>query len=74
VLRLIIAIVVGLAIAIGGTVLVVAHGNSIRALRKHIDEISDSEIVNLEIPTGIPFHYRFDDSLAMKEAHYLDGS
>jgi len=60
--------------AAGGTVLVVAHGNSIRALRKHIDEISDSEIVNLEIPTGIPFHYRFDDSLAMKEAHYLDGS
>ena len=39
----------------GGAVLVVAHGNSLRALRKHIEGIGDKEIVDLEIPTGIPF-------------------
>ena len=42
----------------GGAVLVVAHGNSLRALRKHIEGIGDDEIVDLEIPTGIPYRYR----------------
>ena len=55
----------------GGAVLVVAHGNSIRALRKHIDGISDAEIVDLEIPTGIPYRYRLDDDLSVLEAGYL---
>jgi len=55
----------------GGAVLVVAHGNSLRALRKHIDGIGDDEIVNLEIPTGIPFLYRLDDDLSVVSMGYL---
>ncbi len=55
----------------GGAVLVVAHGNSLRALRKHIDGTSDDEIVKLEIPTGIPFRYVLDDDLAVVSAEYL---
>ncbi len=55
----------------GGAVLVVAHGNSIRALRKHIDGISDAKIVDLEIPTGIPFRYRLSDELSVTDAGYL---
>ena len=57
--------------SVGGAVLVVAHGNSIRALRKHIEGISDADIPALEIPTGIPYRYRFDESLAVLEAQYL---
>ncbi|WDQ14920.1 2,3-diphosphoglycerate-dependent phosphoglycerate mutase [Rhodopirellula sp. P2] len=45
------------ALMIGKTVLVVAHGNTIRALRKHLDEISDADIVGMEIPTGSPIVY-----------------
>jgi 2,3-bisphosphoglycerate-dependent phosphoglycerate mutase len=52
-------------------VLVVAHGNSIRALRKHIEGISDTEIAGLEIPTGIPYRYRLDDELKVVDASYL---
>jgi 2,3-bisphosphoglycerate-dependent phosphoglycerate mutase len=55
----------------GGAVLVVGHGNSLRALRKHIDGISDTDIVSLEIPTGIPYRYRLDENLAVLEAGYL---
>jgi 2,3-bisphosphoglycerate-dependent phosphoglycerate mutase len=55
----------------GGAVLVVAHGNSLRALRKHLDNISDDEIVDLEIPTGIPFVYEFDDELQVTSKRYL---
>jgi 2,3-bisphosphoglycerate-dependent phosphoglycerate mutase len=55
----------------GGAVVVVAHGNSIRALRKHIDGIGDDEIVDLEIPTGIPFRYRMSDQLAVVSQEYL---
>ncbi len=55
----------------GGAVLVVAHGNSLRALRKHIDGIGDDEIVDLEIPTGIPFRYRLDDDLSVRSGDYL---
>ena len=55
----------------GGTVLVVAHGNSIRALRKHIDGIADDAIPGLEIPTGIPFRYRLADDLTVEAAGYL---
>jgi 2,3-bisphosphoglycerate-dependent phosphoglycerate mutase len=55
----------------GGAVLVVAHGNSIRALRKHIEQIGDDEIVDLEIPTGIPFRYRMSDELEVTSKDYL---
>lgn len=55
----------------GGAVLVVAHGNSLRALRKYLDGISDEAIVDLEIPTGIPYHYRFDAHLHVVAQGYL---
>jgi 2,3-bisphosphoglycerate-dependent phosphoglycerate mutase len=47
----------------GHTVLVAAHGNSIRALIKHLDGISDADITGLEIPTGVPIVYEFDPRL-----------
>jgi len=47
----------------GHTVLVAAHGNSLRALRKHLDDISDDDIVGLELPTGVPTVYDLDDDL-----------
>ena len=43
-----------------GTVLIVAHGNSLRALVKHLDGISDAAIAELNIPTGIPLVYQLD--------------
>lgn len=49
----------------GGAVLVVAHGNSLRALCKHIEGIGDDAIVELEIPTGIPFVYELADDLSV---------
>ncbi len=55
----------------GGAVLVVAHGNSIRALRKHIEAIPDADIPDLEIPTGIPFRYHFDEDLSVVSSRYL---
>jgi 2,3-bisphosphoglycerate-dependent phosphoglycerate mutase len=57
----------------GSAVLVVAHGNSLRALRKHIDGISDADIVDLEIPTGSPYRYRLTDGLSVADAGYLGG-
>ena len=55
----------------GGAVLVAAHGNSIRALRKHLQDIADDEITELEVPTGIPFRMRLDDDLIVRAAEYL---
>lgn len=55
----------------GGAVLVVAHGNSLRALRKHIEGIGDDEIVGVEIPTGIPYRYRLADDLSVTSAEFL---
>ena len=55
----------------GGAVLVVAHGNSLRALRKHIEGIGDDEIVDLEIPTGIPYRYVLDDRLGVVTHGFL---
>jgi 2,3-bisphosphoglycerate-dependent phosphoglycerate mutase len=55
----------------GGAVLVAAHGNSIRALRKHLESIADDEIPTLEIPTGIPYRMRLDDDLVVSSAGYL---
>jgi len=55
----------------GETVLIAAHGNSLRALVKHLSGISDDEITGLEIPTGQPIVYELDDSLAAVERYYL---
>ena len=57
-----------------GTVLVVAHGNSLRALVKHLDGISDADIAALNLPTGIPLVYQLDDAFqpVTKGGSYLD--
>ncbi|MDR9444227.1 MAG: phosphoglyceromutase [Microbacteriaceae bacterium] len=56
-----------------GSVLVTAHGNSLRALVKHLDGISDDEISELNIPTGIPLHYELDENFKpVRPAEYLD--
>jgi 2,3-bisphosphoglycerate-dependent phosphoglycerate mutase len=52
-------------------VLVVAHGNSLRALVKHLEHISDADIAELNIPTGVPRRYEFDANLAPTSAEYL---
>jgi 2,3-bisphosphoglycerate-dependent phosphoglycerate mutase len=61
-------------LAAGRTPLVVAHGNSLRALVKHLDGISDTEIAGLNIPTGIPLVYELDADFRPKQAggQYLD--
>ena len=60
-------------LAAGKTVLVTAHGNSLRALVKHLDHISDDEIAELNIPTGIPLVYTLDETYApVKPGRYLD--
>ena len=58
----------------GKTVLVTAHGNSLRALVKHLDGISDADIAELNIPTGIPLVYRLDENFKPLVAggEYLD--
>ena len=58
----------------GLTVLVAAHGNSLRGIVKHLDGISDDDIAGLNIPTGMPLVYRLDDSFAPTVAggEYLD--
>ena len=55
----------------GETVVVSAHGNSLRALVKHLSGISDAEIPGLEIPTGQPLIYELDDRLAVTDRYYL---
>lgn len=55
----------------GETVLIAAHGNSLRALVKHLSGISDAEITGLEIPTGQPIVYELDDNLSAIERYYL---
>jgi 2,3-bisphosphoglycerate-dependent phosphoglycerate mutase len=59
------------AIRAGRRVLITAHGNSLRALVKYLDRISDTDIVGLNIPTGIPLIYELDDSLAPLKHYYL---
>ena len=55
----------------GETVIVAAHGNSLRALVKHLSGISDADITGLEIPTGQPIVYELDDALNAVERYYL---
>ncbi len=61
------------AIRSGKRILVSAHGNSLRALVKHLDGMSDEEIAALNIPTGIPMVYELDDSLQPLKRSYLGG-
>jgi 2,3-bisphosphoglycerate-dependent phosphoglycerate mutase len=62
------------ALALGQTALIVAHGNSLRALVKHLDGIGDAEIAGLNIPTGIPLVYELDDQFrpTVRGGRYLD--
>ena len=55
----------------GSQVLIAAHGNSLRALVKHLQKIPDDEINSLEIPTGKPLVYELDDNLIYKKHYYL---
>ena len=60
-------------LAAGKTVLVTAHGNSLRALIKHLDGVSDEAIAELNVPTGIPLVYELDENFVpIKPAVYLD--
>ena len=59
------------AIKAGKRIVVAAHGNSIRALVKYLDNISDSEIVGLNIPNGIPLVYELDADLKPLRSYYL---
>jgi len=59
------------AVRSGSRVLIAAHGNSLRALVKYLDGISDEEIVGLNIPTGVPLVYELDDELRPLRHHYL---
>jgi len=59
------------AVRAGRRVLVAAHGNSLRALIKHLDGVSDAEIVGLNVPTGVPLVYELDDKLRPHKHYYL---
>lgn len=67
-------VVVAEDLRLGRTVLIAAHGNSLRALVKHLDGISDADIAELNIPTGIPLVYRLDHDLRplLPGGEYLD--
>ncbi|WP_366213468.1 2,3-diphosphoglycerate-dependent phosphoglycerate mutase [Aquisalimonas sp.] len=54
-----------------GTVLIAAHGNSLRALIKHLQGISDEEITGVEVPTGQPLVFELDDQLQVQDEYYL---
>jgi len=59
------------AVQAGKRLLVAAHGNSLRALVKYLDNIDDADISQLNIPTGVPLVYELDDSLKPTRHHYL---
>jgi 2,3-bisphosphoglycerate-dependent phosphoglycerate mutase len=59
------------ALVAGKRVLISAHGNSLRALVKHLSQIPDDEIVGLEIPTGQPIVFDLADDLSVRERYYL---
>ncbi len=58
-------------VAAGQRVLIAAHGNSMRALVKHLDNIGDAEIAQLNIPTGVPLVYELDDDMVPRRHYYL---
>ena len=55
----------------GKKIMIVAHGNSLRALVKHLDNISDKDIVSFNIPTGIPLIYELNNKLKPVKSYYL---
>ncbi|RKS87735.1 phosphoglycerate mutase [Orbus hercynius] len=55
----------------GERVIIAAHGNSLRALVKYLDNISDDDIIELNIPTGVPLVYEFDDNMKVIKHYYL---
>ena len=59
------------AVKSGKRVIISAHGNSLRALVKYLDALSEEEVVNLDIPTGIPLIYELDDQLKPIKHYYL---
>jgi len=59
------------AVKSGQNVIIAAHGNSLRALVMHLDHISDQQIVELNIPTGIPLVYELDNNLRPLKHYYL---
>jgi 2,3-bisphosphoglycerate-dependent phosphoglycerate mutase len=59
------------AIKEGERILITAHGNSLRALVKYLDRISDQEIVDLNIPTAVPLVYELDEELRPAKHYYL---
>ena len=58
-------------IKLGKSVLVCAHGNSLRAIIKYLDNISDDDITELNIPTGVPLVYELDEDLKPLKHYYL---
>ena len=58
-------------VAAGRSLLIAAHGNTLRALVKHLDGVSDAEIVKLNVPTAVPLVYEFDDAMVPIGHHYL---
>lgn len=59
------------AMLAGKRVLIVAHGNSIRALVKYFEDLSTDEIMEVNIPTGVPLVYEFDDNFTVKQKYFL---
>lgn len=55
----------------GKRVIITAHGNSLRALVKYFEQISDDDIINVNIPTGVPLVYEFDDNFNVVDHYYL---
>lgn len=56
----------------GKTVLIVAHGNSLRSITKYVENISDRDIPNVEIPTGMPIMYTFDDQMKLQKKNFFE--
>ncbi|KAA9000524.1 2,3-diphosphoglycerate-dependent phosphoglycerate mutase [Affinibrenneria salicis] len=56
----------------GERLLVIAHRNSIRALVRHLSHLSDQEVMDVQIPTGIPLVYEFDENMAVERRYFLD--
>jgi 2,3-bisphosphoglycerate-dependent phosphoglycerate mutase len=56
---------------VGGNHLIVAHSNSLRAIVKMLDQLTDKEIISINIPTGVPLVYTLDNSLSVIDKKYL---
>ncbi|MDX5585883.1 MAG: 2,3-bisphosphoglycerate-dependent phosphoglycerate mutase, partial [Aureibaculum sp.] len=52
-------------------IIIAAHGNSLRALVKHLDKVTDAEILKVNIPTGLPLVYELDENLEPIDRYYL---